>query len=198
VAVLAVLAASAGAEDGAGIYAAKCASCHGKDGKGNPAMAKIFKLDASALDLTDQETLGKKDEDLVSVTAKGKGKMPAYAGKLKDEEISAAISYLRGLAAGGKGKAAASAGGEAAALYASKCASCHGKDGKGNPAMAKIFKLEPSALVLAGSGKPREELVSAVSKGRGKMPAFAGKLKDQELSELTDYFLSLGGGKSGP
>lgn len=79
-------------------YNQKCASCHGKDGKGAASMAKMFKLDLSALDLTDKATLDKKDEILDEVTAKGQGKMPAYATKLKAEEIKALTAYFRSLA----------------------------------------------------------------------------------------------------
>ncbi len=33
------------------LFAQKCASCHGKDGKGAPSMAKMFKVDIALLDL---------------------------------------------------------------------------------------------------------------------------------------------------
>jgi len=40
---------------GKAVYDAKCAGCHGKDAKGNPGMAKMFKVDPSALNLTSDE-----------------------------------------------------------------------------------------------------------------------------------------------
>lgn len=80
----------------ASLYNSKCASCHAKDGKGNAAMAKAFKTDAAALDLTDKATLDKTDADLDAVTKKGLRKMPAFAGKLSDQEISALTAYFRG------------------------------------------------------------------------------------------------------
>lgn len=88
--------------DGAAVYKAKCASCHGKDAKGNPAMVKMFKVDASALDLTDKGTLEKTDEALIDITNKGVRKMPAFAAKLKAEEVSAVVAYVRGLGAPAK------------------------------------------------------------------------------------------------
>ena len=81
------------------VFAQKCASCHGKDGKGNPAMAKMFKLEPAALDLTSKAVTEKKDEDLIGLTSKGKGKMPAYATKLKPEEIKGLVAYIRTLSA---------------------------------------------------------------------------------------------------
>lgn len=98
-AVAGVASAEAPAENPtAKLYAQKCASCHGKDGKGAPAMAKMFKVDIALLDLVDEATLKKKDEELDALTAKGINKMPAYADKMKAEEISALTKYFRSLA----------------------------------------------------------------------------------------------------
>lgn len=86
------------AEDGKKIYDKKCASCHGKDGKGNAAMLKMLKVDISLLNLIDKGTQDKTDEELISTTTKGINKMPAYGKELKDEEIKGIISYFRSLA----------------------------------------------------------------------------------------------------
>ncbi len=87
-----------GTETATKTYAAKCASCHGKDGKGNPNMAKVFKVDPSALDLVKDSTLAKSDADLTKVTTDGINKMPAYKGKLADADIAGLIAYIRTLA----------------------------------------------------------------------------------------------------
>ena len=98
VGVIAVSLPSFAAEDAVKtLYTQKCSSCHGKDAKGNPAMAKMFKLDASALDLTSKTTMAKKDEELIATTTKGHGKMPAYETKLKPEEIKSLVMYIRSL-----------------------------------------------------------------------------------------------------
>lgn len=78
------------AADGAATYKAKCAMCHGPDGsKENPAMG-IKAL--SGADVQKQS-----DEQLIETTTKGKGKMPAYAGKMSDEEIKAVVAFIRTL-----------------------------------------------------------------------------------------------------
>lgn len=197
---LAVGAHAGDAVDGKAVYQAKCATCHGKDGKGNASMAKMFKVEPAALDLTKTETSAKNDEELAGVTSKGKGKMPAFAAKLKEGEIAAAVAYLRGLGGAPKpeaeaakaepAKSAAPDLAAAAKTFAAKCASCHGKDAKGNPAMAKMFKVEPSAMDLTG-GKASGELAGVISKGKGKMPAFDGKLKAEEIAGLAAYLASL-------
>lgn len=77
------------------LYNSKCASCHGKDGKGNPAMAKMFKVEPAVLDLTTKAVQDKKDEELNALTANGKGKMPAYKGKVSDADIAALTAHIR-------------------------------------------------------------------------------------------------------
>lgn len=98
-AAVAANAAPAAKEDaGKTLFNAKCASCHAKDGKGNANMAKMFKVEASALDLTTEEFQKDKDADLLKVINDGKKKMPAFKGKLKDEEQAAVLGYARTLA----------------------------------------------------------------------------------------------------
>jgi mono/diheme cytochrome c family protein len=82
------------AADGAAIYKAKCASCHGADGSGQTAVGKSMKL----RDLRSPEVQKQTDQDLVKITADGKGKMPAYKGKLADDEIKALVAYMRSIA----------------------------------------------------------------------------------------------------
>jgi len=90
-------AASAMAEDGQAIFNAKCAICHGKDGKGQTKMGER----AGTKDMTDASYLAKfTDEQLLKTLKEGlkdgdKTKMKAYATILSDEELKAAIAYVR-------------------------------------------------------------------------------------------------------
>jgi cytochrome c6 len=86
--VIAICSASAAAQDAAATYKAKCAVCHGADGKGG----KMGTRDFASPDVQ-KET----DAQLTEIITKGKGKMPAYDGKLKDAEIKDLVSYIRGL-----------------------------------------------------------------------------------------------------
>lgn len=79
---------------GKAIYEKSCVSCHGKDGKGNPAMAKV--LGEKGLDLTSKEATQKSDEQLLKVIAEGAGKMPAQKTLSKDEQKQV-LSYVRSL-----------------------------------------------------------------------------------------------------
>jgi mono/diheme cytochrome c family protein len=80
------------AQDAAATYKAKCAMCHGSDGKGSPTGQKMGVRDFSSADVQ-KET----DAQLTDVITKGKGKMPAYEGKLKDNEIKDLVAYIRTL-----------------------------------------------------------------------------------------------------
>lgn len=79
------------AADGAAIYKAKCATCHGADGKGQSPMGKKMNL----RDLGSPDVQKQTDKQLYDWTAVGKGKMPAYKDKLSDEEIKALVTYMR-------------------------------------------------------------------------------------------------------
>jgi mono/diheme cytochrome c family protein len=93
VSILLILPATLAAADGAALYKAKCASCHGVNGSGDTAMGKAMKL----RDLRSPEVQKQTDADLTKVTADGKGKMPAYKGKLTDAEITALVAHMRTL-----------------------------------------------------------------------------------------------------
>lgn len=95
VGLLAVSAGSAKAQNaGESLFKAKCAMCHGLDGKGEVPMGK--KLNARNLGST--EVQSQSDAQLVDVVTKGKNKMPAYDLKLKPDQIKALVAYIRELA----------------------------------------------------------------------------------------------------
>jgi cytochrome c6 len=84
---------AADASAGKAVFEKSCASCHGKDGKGNPAMAKV--LGEKGLDLTSKDATQKSDEQLLKVIAEGAGKMPAQ--KITKEESKQVLDYVRSL-----------------------------------------------------------------------------------------------------
>lgn len=78
---------------GSDVYKAKCMMCHGADGLGATPAGKALK----AASFKDAVLVKAGDSDLVTAATKGKGKMPAYEGKLSDAQIKAAVSYIRTL-----------------------------------------------------------------------------------------------------
>jgi cytochrome c6 len=85
--VMAVSSSSAAAQDAAATYKAKCAMCHGADGKGGKMGTKDFgSPDIQAMT----------DAQLADVISKGKPpKMPAYGDKLKDSDVKGLVAYIR-------------------------------------------------------------------------------------------------------
>jgi cytochrome c oxidase subunit 2 len=97
-ALAAALTAPAAAADDAGkaAYDRLCASCHGADGKGSPAMATAFG-DAN-LDIANPQIAGKKDEELMKIIVEGKGRMPAAGKSLSPADQQAVVAFVKSLA----------------------------------------------------------------------------------------------------
>ncbi len=85
------------------VWKAKCASCHGSDGKADTEKGRKLKV----ADYTTQEwQAAKKDEDLKKAILDGvklekdgvKQEMDGYKGELKPGEADALVAYIRALA----------------------------------------------------------------------------------------------------
>jgi cytochrome c6 len=81
------LAAAVRADDGAALFAQKCAACHGKDGKGSPVGVKMGAKDLTTLKLGEGE--------IEKVVENGKGKMTSFKGKLTPEQIKAVAKHVK-------------------------------------------------------------------------------------------------------
>jgi mono/diheme cytochrome c family protein len=74
-------------------FKAKCMMCHAADGSGNTPAGKAM----GAPPFQTPALLKATDADLIAITKSGKGKMPAFAGKLPDDQIKDLIKYVRTL-----------------------------------------------------------------------------------------------------
>lgn len=78
----------------------------------------------------------------------------------------------------------------AADTYKSKCASCHGPDGKGQTTVGKAMKVRD--LTSADVQKQSDaELQKIVTDGKAKMPAYKDKLSVADISSLVAYIRGL-------
>ncbi|MGA9061047.1 MAG: cytochrome c [Terracidiphilus sp.] len=76
---------------GEATYKAKCQSCHGAQGVPNPGIAKMMGVKPAS----DPSVKSMTEAQMITVTTDGKGKMPAYKGKLTDAQIKDAVAYFR-------------------------------------------------------------------------------------------------------
>ena len=82
------------AGDAKTLYGAKCASCHGRDGRAKSMRGKL----THARDLTDGSWQNDvSDERLFNSISNGRNKMPSFKKKLSEEQINALVSYVRQL-----------------------------------------------------------------------------------------------------
>jgi mono/diheme cytochrome c family protein len=75
------------------LYKAKCAMCHGADGLAATPMGKNMKI----LSFKDPAMIKATDVRFFASTKNGLNKMPAYNGKLTDQQIKDVIAYIRTL-----------------------------------------------------------------------------------------------------
>jgi cytochrome c oxidase cbb3-type subunit 3 len=153
------------APDGASIFGAFCAGCHGQDGMGRrspgmPAFPAIANPDFLGL---------VSDQFLIATIRQGRPgrRMPAWEkdGGLRPEEIQAVVAQLRKMS-GTQGKAEQMprrwVSGDPAwgkQLYSASCAGCHGKNGEGGEGLA----LNNKVLLSTATDN---YLVQTISRGR--------------------------------
>ena len=72
---------------------------------------------------------------------------------------------------------------EASDLFSTRCASCHGPDGKGKTKMGEKLGV-PDLTTLKASPA---EMEKAISDGKGKMMAYKGKLTPEQIKAVSGY-----------
>jgi mono/diheme cytochrome c family protein len=149
------------APDGAAVYSSNCATCHGAEGKGVVEGARDFN-DADYMRAA-------APSDFYASITNGKGKMPAFKDQLSDGDRWNATYYLWHWSV----PEAMIAQGDA--IYQANCVSCHGPDGSG--AIAQAPKLNSVEFI---STHPATQFFKSVSGGKGIMPAWQGRLSDDE------------------
>jgi len=70
-------------------------------------------------------------------------------------------------------------------VYKTKCAMCHGPDGKGGKMGTKDFAA-PEVQKESDA-----DLAAVITNGKGKMPKYAEKLKEGEIKDLVTYIRGL-------
>ena len=77
-----------------------------------------------------------------------------------------------------------------AKVFKKNCVLCHSEDGSGSSASGKALKAKELRSDEV-QGKKDADLLDAIDKGRGKMPAFGSKLSADTVKALVAYIRQL-------
>ena len=80
--------------DGAALFKQNCAPCHAMDGSANTPAGKSTK----AKDLRSPAVQKKTDEELANQIRNGKGPMPSFKARFKENDIAELVAFIRALA----------------------------------------------------------------------------------------------------
>ena len=83
-----------------------------------------------------------------------------------------------------------------AAIWNKNCASCHGKDGKGQTKAGKTKKVQDLTDPAVRAKFDRERMIKATKEGikdeagKERMKPYADKLSEADIAALTDYIIN--------
>ena len=174
---------------GAAVFRTYCAQCHGAGAAGAMGYPNLIDDDwiwggtADEIATTVRHGIrwGADDDTRIS-------DMPAFGDDeiLSKEEIAQVAQHVLSLT----GKAEKSADG--ATVYEENCAACHGDEGKGGPELGAPNLAD--AIWLFGGDM--ETVVATITHSRGGvMPAWADRLTEAEIKQVSHYVHTLGGGQ---
>lgn len=179
---------------GASVFKNNCAQCHGSgaagvQGKGYPNLLDndwLWGGDMNAIHTTITHGIRNTTDEDARLS-----QMPAFGvdGILEKPQIADVVQYVLQISGQDHDATQASAG---AAVFADNCVACHGEDGKGN----REFGAPNLTDAIWLYGGDAATLTETVTKARyGVMPAWGGKLSEDEIRAVATYVHSLGGGE---
>jgi cbb3-type cytochrome c oxidase subunit III len=209
--------------NGRGLFADACASCHGTNLEGGSAPHPDQEIDAPwpapALDnivarYQDSEVVTDVHEFIRITIERGRAgtPMPAFGvgegGQYSDAQIQAMVSYILSVQTGEVGEAQAFEGASGEDLFGANCARCHGENGEGyvGPQLINFFERygwtgEDDASLEQARAVARDVILHGRQVwGQAPMPPFAQVLDDDAIEELIDHlesFQELGGPRFG-
>ncbi|MBO9663013.1 cytochrome-c oxidase, cbb3-type subunit III [Dokdonella sp.] len=150
------------------LFVDNCAACHGLDGRGNHAVG--------APDLTDQDWLwgGSSEAILTSILDGRRGTMPPFQATFSNEDIERLANYVQSLSGPPHSPSRAAEG----KAQFTVCSTCHGVEGKGNPALGAPNLTHARRLY----GGDLATIEQTIRYGRsGTMPAWRTRLGEGDV-----------------
>ena len=179
---------------GASLFKNNCAQCHGSgaagvQGKGYPNLLDndwLWGGDMTAIHATITHGIRNTTDEDARLS-----QMPAFGvdGILEKPQIDQVVQYVLQISGQDHDSALATAG---TTVFAENCVACHGEDGKG----MRDFGAPNLTDAIWLYGGSVATLTETVTKARyGVMPAWTGKLSEDEIRAVATYVHSLGGGE---
>lgn len=179
---------------GASLFKNNCAQCHGSgaagvQGKGYPNLLDndwLWGGDMTAIHATITHGIRNTTDADARLS-----QMPAFGvdGILEKPQIDQVVQYVLQISGQDYDAALATAG---TTVFAENCVACHGEDGKG----MRDFGAPNLTDAIWLYGGSVATLTETVTKARyGVMPAWTGKLSEDEIRAVATYVHSLGGGE---
>lgn len=179
---------------GASLFKNNCAQCHGSgaagvQGKGYPNLLDndwLWGGDMTAIHATITHGIRNTTDEDARLS-----QMPAFGvdGILEKPQIDQVVQYVLQISGQDHDAALATAG---TTVFAENCVACHGEDGKG----MRDFGAPNLTDAIWLYGGSVATLTETVTKARyGVMPAWTGKLSEDEIRAVATYVHSLGGGE---
>jgi cytochrome c oxidase cbb3-type subunit 3 len=179
---------------GASLFKNNCAQCHGSgaagvQGKGYPNLLDndwLWGGDMTAIHATITHGIRNTTDEDARLS-----QMPAFGvdGILEKPQIDQVVQYVLQISGQDHDAALATAG---STVFAENCVACHGEDGKG----MRDFGAPNLTDAIWLYGGSVATLTETVTKARyGVMPAWTGKLSEDEIRAVATYVHSLGGGE---
>ncbi len=156
------------AEEGRPLYQTHCASCHGEDGVGVVPGARNF----NDFDYVRGET----PSFFYTAITEGRGEMPGFKDALTSDERWDVVFYTWRFSTNSETIALGKQ------IYEANCAACHGVEGSGEVLGAADF----TDLRVVADEAPRDFYL-VVTQGEGSMPAWQGRLSQDERWAVIDY-----------
>ena len=76
---------------------------------------------------------------------------------------------------------------DAAALYNSRCAKCHGRDGRSKTTRGRLTHSRDLISADWQNDVSDERIFNSISNGKGKMPSFKKSLSEDQINSLVTY-----------